>query len=454
MFGLTIKGAQKLNDLMTADRPARAMLRFAGPMLLGRLLMQGYTLVDGMIVGRVLGAHALAAIGAVTYVDWFVIGFGMALVQGFSIRISQAYGGRDRRVLAQTVRASFVLTLLAAVGLTLLTLPFLRPILRLMRTPEDILQEAHLYIAVIVAGMVLPMLTQMACQTMRALGDSKRAMLCMVASSVANIALDLFFVMVLRLGVLGSALGTLLSHVVIWPYLVHRLRAEGFLVRGQWNGVKTPQSMLAIAMPMALQNSIALVGVVVLQTVVNMLGTDMVAAYTVAMRFFFFSKEPGEALSHALSTFVAQNHGAGHAVRVRQGIRTGFWLLACIAMCIGIVTMTFAPYLTRLMLPDATVDAWQAAYSMLRLLAVMLPALYMMDGLRAAMQGQGRTIVPMISGAVELVARSVGALYLPIRMGFCGIGVAEISAWALAVVWMVLANGVYAWVRQRRRGGC
>lgn len=427
---------------MTKGSPIKLLVLFALPVLAGGILQHCYSLADGAIVGRYLGVGALAAIGATANLDGLLLGFVMALMQGFSILVAQRFGARDQQGLLRAAINSLYLTLIIAALMTAISLPLIRPLLRLLRTPDEVVGDAQRYIGWIFACMVVPMLTNLAYALLRAMGDSRTPLICLISSFILNIGFDVLLIIGMGLGVAGAAMGTIIAQLLVWPVLLLRLRREKALAaRSQdWKPCyKTMMALMKLGLPMAIQNSIALVGVILLQVVVNGFGVKHMAAFTAVTRILYFIKEPAVSYGHAVSAYVGQNYGARRYDRVLSGVRVSERAMAGVCAACMIATHLFSAQLIGLLIPAGDPETRILAGQVLRILVWSLPALYMMYLYRPALQGTGDTLTPMASGGVEMVLRSALALTVPGITGFAGVGIAEVSAWIGAAVLLVIA---------------
>ena len=199
---------------MTEGRPLKLILGFAVPLLFGNLFQQFYNLVDTIIVGKFLGVKSLAAVGRTGSINFLIIGFCMGICNGFAIPIAQSFGAKNDKTLRKYVANSTWLALFFAVVMTIATVLLCRPILRLMRTPEDIIGGAYTYIVIIFAGIPATILYNMVSGILRAMGDSKTPLYFLILSAFLNILLDLLCIVVLHMGVSGAALATVVSQAV------------------------------------------------------------------------------------------------------------------------------------------------------------------------------------------------------------------------------------------------
>ena len=271
---------------MTQGNPMKLIVGFALPLLFGFLFQQFYNLVDTVIVGRFLGVDELAGVGATGSVNFLVIGFCMGVCNGFSIPVAHKFGAGDYKGMRKYVANCAWLGIAFSVVLTLVTVLLCRQILELMRTPDDIIDFSYQYIVIIFAAIPFTFLYNIVSGVIRALGDSRTPVIFLVISSIVNIGLDLFFIIVLKLGVAGAAWATAIAQVVagvgcLW-YMIKKfdilhIRKDEWAVNAHMMG-----SLCAMGVPMGLQYSITAIGSVILQTATNTLGSSAVAAVTAA----------------------------------------------------------------------------------------------------------------------------------------------------------------------------
>ena len=317
---------------MTEGRTLPQIFSFTLPLLLGNLLQQTYSMVDAAIVGRFLGINALAAVGASTSVVFLILGFCNGCCGGFGIPVAQKFGARDYATMRRCVAVSLRLAAVMSVVLAVVTSLACGDILRLMRTPEAIFEGAYYYLLITFIGIPCTFFYNLLSCIIRALGDSKTPFWFLLLSTVLNIVLDLFCILVLRWGVAGAAIATLVSQavsaVLCYRYMLRHfevLRTTPEERRFSWPLART---LLYIGMPMGLQFSITAIGSIMLQSANNALGTACVAAFTAAMRIKMFFICPFESLGMAMATFAGQNYGAGRPERVWQGIKSSGLLMA------------------------------------------------------------------------------------------------------------------------------
>ena len=299
---------------LTSGMPLKVIAMFTLPLVLGNLFQQFYSLADTIIVGRFVGVNALAAVGATGSVNYLILGFVIGICNGFAIPIAQCFGGRDYSRMRRYVANAGWLCLGMGVVITAATVILTRPIMQLMQTPSDIIADASLYIGWIFAGIPFVFLYNMVSAIMRALGDSKTPLYFLVLTSVLNVGLDLYLIIVYDMGVLGAALATdisqAISGVVSFLYMLRRftvLRMEGDERRVD---PKACKRLCGMGVPMGLQCSITAIGSVIMQSAVNVLGSTAVAAVTAAGKTQNLMTVPLESIGTAMATYAGQNLGA------------------------------------------------------------------------------------------------------------------------------------------------
>lgn len=417
---------------MTKGSVIRLLVSFAVPMLLGNIFQQLYSAVDTWAVGRGVGVDALAAVGSTGSLNFLILGFVTGLTHGFSILLSQSFGKKDNGTVRRAMANSVYLSAAVTLAISVLSVVFTRPLLQIMNTPEDILDDACLYIGIIFAGMLTMVFYNLLASFLRALGDSVSPLVIVIISSLVNVGLDLLFVMVLGWGVAGAAVATLIAQLVSGLLCLLVLRRISFLKMqpGDWRPRRAMLlELLRLGIPVGLMNSVTAVGMVVLQWIVNGFGAVTVAAYTVVSKLIGFAEQPGHIIGLSLGTFVGQNLGAGKMKRLQEGVRKATLLSTAASLLVGGALACFGKQITAFFVSPQETAVIDTAYPFLVLAGIMLVVLGYLFIFRFALQGMGDTLIPLVSGGVELLLR-VGAVFLlPVSMGFFRIGIAEVSAW-------------------------
>lgn len=299
---------------LTQGKPLNLILGFGVPLIFGFLFQQFYNIADTAIVGRFLGSDALAAVGSTGSLNFLIIGFVMGICNGFAIPVAQMFGANDWKELRKYVANSLWLCIFFAIVITSVTLIFCTDILTMMKTNEDTFERAHIYIFTIFAGIPGSFLYNMTAGILNSLGDSKTPVRWLVISSVINIVLDIVFIVACGMDVFGAALATVIAQFISGFGCLSKL-CGGYAMlkmdKDDWNfNLKHIGNLCIMGLPMGLQYSITAIGSVVLQTAVNQLGTDSVAAITAANKLSMFICCPFDAMGSTMATYAGQNVGA------------------------------------------------------------------------------------------------------------------------------------------------
>lgn len=429
---------------MTKGSPVKLLLAFAAPMLLGNLFQQLYSTVDAMVLGRGVGVQALAAAGATGSIHFFVFGFVTGLTHGYSVLISQRFGAGDSKGVRQAVACSVYLAVLSSLAITALSLGFSRPLLQVMATPADIFEGALLYIRITFVGIGATVFYNVLASVLRALGDSVSPLVVIVISSIVNVGLDCLFVLVFRWGIAGAAWATVLAQLIsglLCLFVLGRMELMRFSRDELAPRPKTMGALLKLGIPVGLMNSVTAIGVMLLQGIVNSFGSSIVAAYTASSRLIGLAEQPGSIIGLSLGTYVGQNLGAGRLDRVRLGVRRGILMSLGVNLFISLTLVFLGRELTALFVSGAEQAIIDAAYPYLVIGGLMEWSLGLLFIYRFSLQSLGNTLVPLLSGALELGLRIGVVLFLSqaLHMGFLAICIADVSAWAGAALMLAIA---------------
>ncbi len=432
---------------MTSGSPMKLIVGFAVPIFLGNLFQQLYSVVDAMVLGRAVGADALAAAGSTQALSFLVLGFITGLTHGYAILIAQRFGAGDYAGVRRTAANAGYLAAVSSLIITAASLLGARALLEVMHTPEDIFRDALLYIQVIFIGTAASVAYNMFSGILRALGDSVSPLVILVVSSIVNVGLDVLFVVVFRWGVAGAAWATVLAQALSSAMcfaVLRRLELMRFQ-REDWRGDRDViRALLRLGVPVGIMNSITAMGIMLLQSVVNGLGSVTVAAYTAGSKLMNLALQPGDILGIAVGTYVGQNLGAGRLDRIRAGVRQSALLSLAINIVMGLVLALFGRELTAVFVSGTEEAVIEAAYPYFVITGAGVWIVGLLFLYRFALQSLGDTFIPMVSGGVELGMR-VGAVLVLDRcfdMGFYAVCWAEVAAWLGAGV--LLATGYYA----------
>lgn len=393
---------------MTKGSPTFLILRFALPLLFGNVFQQFYSMVDSMIVGNYVGSNALAAVGTCGSTSFLFFSLSAGLATGISILVSQYFGANDETQVRNTIGNATYVLLSASLFVSILSYILAPAIFHLLKVPANILPDSITYMRTSCFGIIFIAAYNGVAGVLRALGDSKTPLYFLILSSFVNVGLDLFFVLVLHLGVFGVALATVISQVVsavtCMIYAYHKV-SYFRLSRDEW---KLKPSIVirsfTLGTPIALQNSMIAVSCMALQGVVNSFGTTVMAAYTVTGRVEQIVQQGYGSLSAALTTYAGQNQGAGRADRVRKGYWRSTWMALVFSLCLIPVFYLLGERIIGVFVKDAPEVIVMGAKA-LRITSLAYFALGMIYVPRAVLNGCGDTGFALLNGITEVICR-------------------------------------------------
>ncbi|MFR3727526.1 MATE family efflux transporter [Lacrimispora sp.] len=402
---------------MTKGSPLPIILRFTLPLFLGNIFQQLYNMVDTIVVGRFVGPDALAAVGSTGTIMFLVIGFSQGMSTGFTVLTSQRFGAGDGEGTKHSVANGTLLSLFVIAFMTSVSLLFMKPLLRLMNTPEDIFKDALTYISIICIGIVANVFYNLFSSFLRSVGNSRVPLLFLAFSSGLNLVLNLLFVIAFQWGVAGSAWATNVSQgisaLLCFCYIYKKVPtlAPG---RHHWKlNLADTKHQLSVGIPMALQFGITASGTMVMQSAINLFGSTAVASFTAASKIQNIAMQGMMAMGQTMATYTGQNYGKGDIKRIRQGVRLALGTEFIYAVvCSAAVILTLPHVLGIFFSGGVDISAmlpWAKTY--IYLCAVFYIPLSTIFIFRNAMQGCGLGLLPMLGGVVELIARfSMAAL--------------------------------------------
>jgi len=423
---------------LTRGNPLKLIVSFMIPVLLGSLFQQFYNLVDLFIVGRFNGSDALAAVGATGSLMFFVIGWISGMTNGFAILIAQSYGANDEKLQKHYIYMSAILCAVMAIIFTVMLLLFNRNILRMMKTPENIIEDALAYITIIYAGLVATVLYNLLSGILRAVGDSKTPLYFLIVSSLLNIGLDLLFVGKYDMGVAGAAIATVISQgvsaVLCFLYMRRKYTILTLHKEDRSFSARTAAKLLYMGIPMALQFSITAIGIMIVQSALNSLGSVYIAAYTTAVKVASIVTMPFNCMGVAMANYVGQNVGAGRMDRVRSGVNRTIILTLSISIVAAVIVLLFGRNMVSLFMSDVTEQTLEIANEYFYIVAWFYPCLSLIFIYRNTLQGLGDGFFPMVGGIFELIARGAVIFLLAGNLKFADICLADPVAWISALI--------------------
>ena len=434
-----------INDLTTGN-PLTLIIKFAIPLLLGNLFMQLYQVSDMLIVGHLISVEALAAIGASApiYMVFLMIAFGFT--GGLTVVTAQRFGAKDeigvRTSVFHSLMAAIILGVVMTLGLTL----FLHPLFEVMNIPQNIYDDAYDFMFVLSLSSMMIILFNLLSGFMRALGDSKTPLYFLIFSTLVNIILNFIFINNLKLGVVGSALGTLVANiisvVVCFIYMWKKFPLLRLSKKYMYIQKDIVKEHLHIAVPMALQFSILSFSIMVVQSVSNSFGSDIIAAMATAFRIEQFATQPLLAIGLATATFTAQNWGANLLSRIRKGVKSAFIISTLLSVFGFVLVRNIGGSMISVFIENGNPLIIEVGKEYLVISTMFYFFLGMIFIFRNTIQGMGKPLIPLISSVVELVARSFVAIYLAKTMGYKGVFYASPISWCAAAI-LVMGSYLY-----------
>lgn len=432
---------------MTKGSPFKLIIRFLIPLLIGNTFQQLYNMADTVIVGNFVNKEALGAVGSTGNVMFLVIGTCLGLTNGFAVFTSQCFGAGDIKGCRKSVANGMLLSLIIAVIMTTSSLLAVDPILRLMNTPENLFPYAHDYLSVIFMGITCSIAYNLFSAFLRSAGDSVVPLFFLIFSAVLNIALDLLFIIVFRLGVKGAAIATdisqAISAILCWLYITKKVPA---LTPGKGDyriDRRITRNQLHIGIPMSINFGITASGAMVMQSAINLFGDVAVEGFVAANKFHMLLTQGFMSMGQTMTTYTGQNYGCGDAERIKKGIKTSVAMMFVFSLAVGAAAVLLYPHIVPLFFDaDADVEAMLPyAGTYLKICAVLYFPLACIFIFRNSIQGCNYALLPTCCGIMEFVGRAIVA-YISMKMHSYNVAAAcDGAAWVLAGLF-----GFFAWL--------
>lgn len=421
---------------MTEGNPTGLLLTFMLPMVVGNVFQQLYNMVDSMIVGKYVGADALAAVGATGSLNFLIFSLCGGMANGVGIIISQYFGaGNDNGVKKAIANAVYIMTA-SALLMGVIGLVFSRKLLVFLNTPENILDHSTLYMRIMCAGILAVGLYNCIAAILRAVGDSKTPLYFLIVASVLNIFLDLLFVRTFNMGVAGAGIATIISQLLAGIGSLGFAMIKNPYFRIERQQMKAEKAIIAqcvrMGIPLAFQSSLIAISCVVLQSVVNTFGSVVVAAFTATSRIEQLVQQPYNSLGMAVSTFTGQNIGAGKIDRVRKGFRKGMIIMAIFTFVMIPLAQFGGEFIMKLFVNEEDVIALGSqALKITSWFYLFLGSIYVARGM---LNGAGDATFAFINGLVEMAGRICFAKPLTMipAIGVWGVWLATAFTWFAA----------------------
>ena len=437
---------------MTRGPILQQLVFFALPLMLGNVFQMLYNTVDSIIVGNFVSKQALAAIGSTTVIVNMLVFFFAGFAVGAGVVIGQNFGAKNLDRLHDAVHTTMAATFVLSLLLTAMGVATVRPMLVLMRTPEDVFADAALYLRIYIGGISGLLIYNMGSGILRAVGDSTRPLYFLILTSVLNIALDLFFVLVLNMGIAGAAIATIMSQFVSAILTLLLLTRTKDIYRLEWKELRIDWPILkkifAVGMPAALQSVITSFSNIFVQGYINVFGSDVMAGWASYNKLDHFILLPMQSMAMASTTFVSQNTGAGDEQRSHRGTITAILMTCSVTGAIAAVLAIWAPGAVRLFSPDAEVIRWGAMFIRVNVFFLLFNCVNHV--LAGALRGRGDSRGPMIIMLSTFVV--LRQIYLYVVTHFVA-NTPALVGFGYPVGWMscCFIEVIYARIRLHRR---
>ena len=428
---------------LTEGSPAKLIFYFTLPLLAGNVFQQLFGFVDTLIVGRFLGVEALAAVGCTGSLMFLMLGFVMGMTSGFSIYTGQRFGAKDFDGLRYSVVVCTVLSIIAAIILSIIGVTYCRELLEIMQTPPEIIDGAYSFIIIIYGGVIGFVMLQMQSNLIRALGDSKMPTVIQATTLTINILLEPVAIIILGLGIPGAAGATIVSLIIgnIICFFYIKLKVPLLHIKKEdWKiDKKIIWEHMKIGLPMAFQSSIIAIGAVVLQMALNELGPVAVASFAAAQRVDSIAVMPMMSFGVAIAAYTAQNFGAKKFSRISDGVKKTVWMSCSFSFAVAVFNIFFGADIIKLFVGEGQEQIVEYGRLFLVTNGLSYWILSLLFIFRFTLQGLGKSFVPTVAGAMELIMRIAAAIFLVNYWGYFGACLANPMAWLGACIPLTIA---------------
>lgn len=421
------------ND-MTTSKPLLAILKFALPMLLGNIFQQFYNLVDTIIVGKFVGQDALAAVGTTGTSIFFMTALINGFCRGTEIVLSQYYGIGKKEDFKKTFVALLNISTIMIIVVTILGLLLIPVFVKLLRIPIDIQADSIIYMRISFSMIFGIILYNSSTALLRSVGDSKTPLLALIAATITNVVLDLYFVIILKLGVAGVAYATVLAQLIsaaICIFSIFIRREELYLTNLTYKpDIFKMKLIIKTGIPMSLQSSLISLGGMSVQSLVNSFGTPTMAAYAAVLKIDSVAIQVVISLSTALSVFTGQNIGTMDYKRIRTGLYQTLSIMLPACFTLAVIVLLFKEQLLSLFLDPATAaESITIGSTYLTIIGIAYLIAGIMNCYLGVIRGSGDVNVSTLAGLAELSARIVFSYILVQFLGTTGIWLATPISW-------------------------
>lgn len=422
---------------MTLGKPLSLIIKFAIPLLISNLFQQLYSISDIILVGRLIGVKALAAVGAAAPLFFFLVVVSIGFTNGLTVITAQSFGAKNFRRLHRSVATATILSCSFTILFSLIVFLTMDILLGIMNVPAEIYDDTKTFLNVICGGVIMIVAFNLLSGFMRALGESKTPLYFLIFTTLLNIILNVLFIYYMKMGVRGSALGTVVAMTISVVCCLFYMNKKFPILKPkktEWVlNWKLCREHLIIAVPMAIQFSIIALSAAVTQTICNQFGFETIAAMTAALRIEQLACQPMVSFGIAMSTYVAQNYGGGRIARIRKGVQQCSVISLILSVVLAVFVYTLGQQIVGIFVPNDQPEMAENVITLARIYLNISVLFYFFLGqifiFRNSCQGMGNSISPMFSSAIELLMRLFAAVYLVQFFGFVGLCYASPLAW-------------------------
>lgn len=415
-----------------------SLLLFALPLFISNIFQQLYNTVDVMIVGNVLGDTSLAAIGSATSIYDLLVGFSLGIGNGLAMVVARSFGSKDETLLKKAVASSIVIGIVVTIVVTIIGQIMVYPLLQVLNTPTNIIDEAYGYISIITMFIIVMFAYNLCAGLLRAIGNSFMPLVFLIISSCINVGLDIVCIRYLGMGVQGAAIATVISQgISVILCILYIGKKSKLLVPKKEHFTKDKdvyRELLEQGFSMGFMNCIVSAGSLILQYGINGLGYLTIAGHTAARKLYQFCMMPMVAMAIATSTFVSQNKGANQGYRIREAIRYVIYYNIVVAGILTIVLGIFAPAMVKLISGSSETVVLENGALYLRVVAPFYAVLGILLSLRYALQGLGKKLVPLVSSCIEFFGKVLFVIVFIPTYQYMAVIFCEPVIWCVMVV--------------------
>lgn len=429
----------------------KSLILFAIPMLISNIFQQLYNTVDTMIVGHYLGDTSLAAIGACSPVFDLMVGFALGIGSGLSIVSARFFGAGDENLLKKSVASSLIIGLFVTIGVTTIAQLSLRPLLELLNTPADIIDESYGYISTITLFIIVMFAYNLCSGLLRAIGNSVMPLVFLIISSITNIILDVVFIAYCNMGIRGAAVATVISQVIsVVLCIIYISKKAPILIPSKEHfgfNRKIYTELIGQGLSMGFMNCFVSAGSVILQYGINGLGSLTIAGHTAARKLYQFCIMPIVSLGFAGSTFVSQNRGAGNLQRIRRCMKYIYIYSIASTAVVAILLFFFAPAMVKIISGSSEAVIIDNGSMYLRYSAPFFAVLGILTCTRNALQALGQKILPIVSSVIEFFGKIIFVLIFIPKFEYMAVIFCEPIIWCVMTIQLVISFYTNPYIR-------